>query len=139
MEKILVAIDARYGAWAALSHACSLGKRMDVDLNVLLINPQNQGTGKAGGCDPEPAVKIRLELLVEAAKAEGITINYFMTEGSYEDEVIHFVNHHKITLLVCETRGGDARSAAKEAVALRALCHRLHCRMEVVAPIKTGS
>jgi len=139
MEKILVAIDARYGAWAALSHACSLGKRMDVDLNVLLINPKHRGKGKAVGCALEPAVKKRLELLMEAAKSEGITINYFMTEGSYEEEVIHFVNHHKITLLVCETRGGDARSAAKDAIALRALSHRLHCKMEVVAPIKTGS
>ncbi|MBV5343308.1 hypothetical protein JZU68_06755, partial [bacterium] len=68
--------------------------------------------------------------------AEGITINYFLTEGNYEDEVINFVNHHKIALLVHETTEGDARSANKESALLRALRHRLTCRMELVAPMK---
>lgn len=137
MEKILVAIDARRGAWAALSHACSLAKRMEVELNVLLISPRISGQGRGECGEPEPAVRKRLELLLETAKAEGITINYFLTEGAYEDEVINFVNHHKIALLVYETRGRDARSAATDAVALRALRHRLTCKMEVVAPMKT--
>ncbi|MDD2464453.1 MAG: universal stress protein [Desulfobulbus sp.] len=139
MEKILVAIDARRGAWAALSHACSLAKRIQVDLNVLLVNPQTSGRGGAVHGELEQVVRTRLELLLETAKAEGITINYFMTEGAYEDEVINFVNHHKIALLVYETRGRDARSTAKDAVALRALRHRLKCKMEVVAPIKIAS
>ncbi|MGD9947305.1 MAG: universal stress protein [Desulfobulbus sp.] len=139
MEKILVAIDARRGAWAALSHACSLAKRIEVDLNVLLVNPQTRGGGKTVRGELEQVVRKRLELLLETAKGEGITINYFMTEGSYEDEVINFVNHHKIALLVYETRGRDARSAAKDAVALRALRHRLTCKMEVVAPIRITS
>nr|WP_321464420.1 universal stress protein [uncultured Desulfobulbus sp.] len=137
MEKILVAIDARHGAWAALSHACSLAKRMEVELNVLLITPLSTGRTGALQNELDSVVKKRLQLLLETAKTEGITVNYFMTEGSYEDEVIDFVNHHKIALLVHETRGKDARSAAKEAIALRALRHRLHCKVEVVAPIKT--
>lgn len=134
MEKILVAIDARYGAWAALSHACSLAKRMAVELNVLVITPLSERVGVLR-IERDLAVKKRLLLLLETAQGEGITINYFMTEGSYEDAVIDFVNHHKIALLVHETRGRDARSAAREAVVLRALRHRLHCTVEVVAPI----
>ena len=137
MDKVLVAIDSRRGAWGALSHACSLAKRIQVDLHVLLVTPPGTGRGDDAQRGPAELVRQRLELHLAAAKTEGITINYFMTEGTYEEEVIKFVSHHKIALLVHESREGDARSAAKEAIALRALRHRLTCKMEVVAPLKT--
>lgn len=137
MEKILVAIDSRCGAWAALAHACSLAKRIEVDLNVLLIIPRSGGTHEDMRDGAGESVRKRLELQLASAKAEGIAINYFMTEGAYAEEVINFVNHHKIALLVHETGGRDARSAAKDAVVLRALRHRLTCKLEVVAPIRT--
>lgn len=137
MEKILVAIDSRCGAWAALAHACSLAKRIEVELHVLLITPRSVGKGEGGREGIGESVRKRLELQLASAKAEGIAINYFMTEGTYAEEVINFVNHHKIALLVHETGGRDARSAARDAVALRALRHRLTCKMEVVAPIRT--
>lgn len=137
MEKVLVAIDNRFGAWAALAHACSLAKRIEVELNVLLIRPRATGRETNLHDASGEVVRKRLELQLASAKAEGITINYYMTEGPYVEEVIHFVNHHKIALLVHETRGKDARSAARNAVALRALRHRLTCTMEVVAPITT--
>jgi len=136
MDKILVAIDGRRGAWEALSHACALSKRIHVDLNVLLVIPPPRGKRAAAETEAEEAVRKRLALLVEAAKAEGVTINYFMTEGQYEDEVINFVNHHKTALLVLETIDGDARSAGKDSASLRTLRHRLTCKMEVVAPMK---
>ncbi|WP_310600467.1 universal stress protein [Desulfobulbus sp.] len=137
MERILVAIDGRHGAWEALSHACSLAKRVQVLVYVLLVMPTAPGRERATDKGGWQSVKKRLELHLAAAKAEGLAINYFMTEGHYEDEVINFVNHHKIALLVHETRGKDARSAARDAVALRALRHRLTCKLEVVAPMKT--
>jgi len=137
MEKILVAIDSRCGAWAALAHACSLAKRIEVELNVLLITPRSAGKGEDVRDAVGESVRKRLELHLANAKAEGIVVNYYMTEGTYGEEVINFVNHHKIALLVHETRGRDARSAARDAVALRALRHRLTCKMEVVAPVRT--
>lgn len=136
MDKILVAIDGKHGAWEALSHACSLAKRIHVDLNVLLVISPPKGNPSNTASEVEAAVKRRLALLIETAKTEGITINYFMTEGNYEDEVINFVNHHKIALLVHETSENDTRSAAKDSASLRALRHRLTCKMEVVAPMK---
>lgn len=136
MEKLLVAIDGRRGAWEALSHACSLAKRIQVDLNVLLVIAPVRRNLPQTEREVEEEVKKRLALLIETAKAEGITINYFLTEGNYEDEVINFVNNHKIALLVLETIDGDARSASKETASIRALRHRLTCKMEVVAPMK---
>lgn len=137
MEKILVAIDSRRGAWAALAHACSLAKRIQVEVNVLLITPKSAGKGQGGQGGNADSVRKRLDLQLASAKAEGIGISFFITEGAYEEEVIDFVNHHKIVLLVHEARGKDARSAARDAAVLRALRHRLSCKMEVVAPMKT--
>ena len=136
MDKILVAIDGRHSGWEALSHACSLAQRIHVDLNVLLVIAPDRRNLPQAVREVEEAVKKRLALLIETAKAEGITINYFLTEGTYEDEVINFVNNHKIALLVLEHIDGDARSASKDSASLRALRHRLTCKMEVVAPMK---
>lgn len=136
MEKILVAIDGRHGAWAALSHACSLAKRVQVDLNVLLVAPPSPGKGDDRDDGIGQAIRKRLELLLETAKSEGIAINYFITEGQYEEEVINFVTQHKVALLIHEAREREARLAAREVAALRALRHRLMCTMEIVAPIK---
>nr|WP_320009717.1 universal stress protein [uncultured Desulfobulbus sp.] len=133
MEKILVALDTKHGAWAALSHACSLAERMDVELYVLLVHPSSKEKQNSAEFALEAAIKSRLELLLEAAKNKGIRINYFVSEGTYEEEIIQFVNHYRIGLLVCETTGSAARISAKEALFLRALRHRLRCKLEVVA------
>jgi K+-sensing histidine kinase KdpD len=136
MEKILVAIDGNHCAWAALSHACSLAKRMRVQLNVLFVAASTKTHLSRAQTEAEDHIKKRLGLIIEAAKSEGISINYFITEGSYDDEVIAFIKHNKITLLVHETPEGDSRSAGKEP-AICSLRHRITCKMEVVAPKKS--
>jgi nucleotide-binding universal stress UspA family protein len=140
MEKILVAINGREEAWEALSHACSLAGRIHAQLSLLLVQT------------PEPALppyeieetgefRKRLALKIEAAKAEGIAINFFITEGNYEDEVIGFINANRISLFIFETRGSNGardrkkRAADKEpAAVLGRLRHKIPCRMEVVVP-----
>jgi nucleotide-binding universal stress UspA family protein len=138
MKKILVAIDGEHAAWEALSHACSLAKRIDVQLNVLLVNPPDRTHLSRAEIEVNNEIRKKLELLIEAAKAEGIRINYYISEGAYDDQVIGFINTNKIKLLVYETLEGDMRSASKESAAsLRTLRHRVACTIEVVAPKKT--
>ena len=138
MKKILVAIDGKHAAWEALSHACSLATRIDVQLNVLLVNPPGGRRLSTAEMEAKDQIRKKIELLIEAAKAEGIKLNYYVTEGTYEDEVISFINNNKITLLVYETLEGDTRPANKELTSsLRTLRHRISCTIEVVAPKKT--
>ncbi|TKB28529.1 universal stress protein [Desulfopila sp. IMCC35006] len=132
MEKILVAINSRHGAWEALSHACSLAKRIDATLNVLLVVPLNRGRISCHAQEVEEAIRKKLELLIEAAKAEGVQINYFITEGEYAQEVISFVNNNKISLLIHEADDKKARSADKELVFVRSLRHKISCTVEIV-------
>jgi K+-sensing histidine kinase KdpD len=140
MEKILVAIDGKHGAWEALSHACSLARRIEVQLHVLLVVSPNRARLSRADRDVEDEIKKRLELLIEGAKGDGILINYFNAEGDYDDEVISFINHYRITLLIHETDGGDIRPLSKELTAsFRSLRHRIPCVIEVVAPRKIES
>lgn len=136
MESILVAIDGKHGSWGALSRACALAQRMDVKLNVLLIVPSTRHVLSHAEQQMEEDVRKRLGLHIEAAKSEGIRINYFLAEGSYDEEVIAFINNNKITLLVHELPEGDARTTEKEYATLRTIRHRVSCRVEVVAPKK---
>lgn len=137
MEKILVAINGRHGAWEAVSHAFSLAKRVSVQLNILLVVASGASRGRtAADGNGEQEVKRRIDLLIESALAEGLQVNYFITEGDFEEEVIKFINCNKITLLVHEEPIDNGRSAPRNSTSLRNLRHRISCKIEVVVPRK---
>lgn len=128
MERVLVSMNGRHGAWEALSRAISLARRIDARVYALLVLPPPAG---AGGIVEQNAsgVKERLELLIEAAKSENIHIDYFISEGKYEEEVIRFIDQNRITLLVVESPEGEHR----ESHPIDSLRHRTSCRMEVIS------
>ncbi len=136
MEKILIAIDGIYGAWEALSHACSLAQRMEVQLNVLLITPPVGKKLSLGEQKQLQQVQNRLSLCIEQAVAEGIDIKCFYTEGNYVEEIINFTNQNNITLLISEQTPGRFRQTRESISALHSLKHRINCRIEVVTPKK---
>ncbi|WP_457576703.1 universal stress protein [Desulfomarina sp.] len=134
MEKILVAIDNRHRAWEALSHACSLVKRIDAELYVLLVLSTEQKDRAL--TDIETEIKKRLELVIEKAKSENIIINFFLAEGNYEQEIMTFINHYKITLLAHETNVNDRDARVRDTRFLRSLRSQLSCAVEIVVPRK---
>lgn len=143
MEKILVAINDKEEAWEALSHACSLAERICARVSVLLVRPVARPVPPPYEIEETEEYRKRLELQVESAKAEGIAINFFITEGNYEDEVISFINANGISLFIHETRAGHGprgkrikAANMKPAAILGRLRHKIPCRMEVVVPKK---
>ena len=133
MERILVAINNKYGGWEALTHACSLAKRMAVKLYVLLVTPSPGKKPSMAQQEIQHQLKERVILVIEKAKNEGIEIQYYTTEGNYADEIISFTKTYNISLLISEIRSGAARGSKQEDAVLHSLRHRLSCRMEVVA------
>ncbi len=132
MEKILVAIDNRHRAWEALSHACSLVKRIDAELYVLLVlSPEHKDRALA---DIETEIKKRLELVIEKAKSENIIINFYLVEGNYEQEIMTFIEHNKITLLTHEANEKDKDARIRDTRFLRCLRSQLSCAVEIVVP-----
>ncbi|MDY0040894.1 MAG: universal stress protein [Desulforhabdus sp.] len=137
MERILVSMSSRQGAWEAWSRAISLAKRIDAKVYALLVQPPH-APGRGGRREHEEAgVQKRLELLIELAKSEGIPIDYFISDGKFEDEVVQFADLNKITLLVAEFPDGDHRHPAREEVAIHKIRHRVRCRVELVSPRET--
>lgn len=133
MERILVTITGETESWEAFSRACSLARRIEAKLYVLFVDtPVDVSTGRSG-LEHSKGVKKHLEMLLEAAKAEGVAFEYYTTEGEYEKEVIGFVRDNKITLLVVEHNGGDIHHYTNSLLAIR---HRIACRVELVAPKK---
>jgi K+-sensing histidine kinase KdpD len=137
MEQILVGMDIRHGAWEALARACALAERIEAHVHVLLVHPPPDAG--IGGAETvwEAELRKRVEQCIQTAKADGIAIDYFITEGSYEEEIIRFVRHYRITLLVYEITNRDLRSAQQGQWSLQAIRHRIACKVEIVAPRRT--
>jgi len=136
MEQILVGIDGQHSAWEALARACTLAKRIDAHLHVLLVQPSADNKASSGEVQNAEDLRKHLELRIKTAKSQGIPIDYFITEGQYEEEIVRFVNHYRITLLVYELNYRELNSTEKGTLSLQAIRHRIACKVETVAPRK---
>lgn len=137
MERILVSMSNQCGAWGAWSRAISLARRIDAKLYALLLTPPSAKTAvSAGDNSTAGTVRKRLELLIEVAKSEGVSVDYFISEGNYEEEVIRFVEQNRITLLVAESADEDGSNSERDLAQIRRISHRIKCRMELVSPRK---
>jgi len=136
MERILVSMNCRNGSWGAWSRAISLARRIDAKLYVLLVLPASI---KGAGIEENNApcgTRERLELLIEIAKSEGARIDYFISQGNYEEEVIRFVQQNRITLLIAESPDRDGPHPERDSAQIRQIQHRIACRVELVSPRK---
>jgi len=125
-------MDARHGAFEALSRAVSLSRRMAAKVYVLMVAPPGGESAGAGCCQVQ--VRRRLELMTEEARAKGVAIERYDTEGAYDEEVIRFVREHKISLLVVESSEGDHRQSGWSELEFQNIRHRIACRVERVSP-----
>lgn len=135
MERILVSMNAQQAAWEAWSRAISLVKRIGRDARIyaLLIVPQPHSVSPMIEKDIK-MIRERFELQIELAESEGIHIDYYVTEGNYEDEVVRFAEQNKITLLVLESLEEGKQHAKRGGDSLRKIIHRIPCRVELVTP-----
>ncbi len=137
MEKILVSMDCRSGCWGALSRAVSLSGRIEAKVYALLVTPPPvivAGADKSGpSCE---AMLERLEHLVQAARSDGVQIECFVSEGDYEEEVIRFVERKRVTLVIVEWPDEKDPVSERKLVQIRAIQHRISCRVELVSPRK---
>jgi K+-sensing histidine kinase KdpD len=124
MEHILICMDECRRPWEALSHAILLGKRITGVIYVLRVERRKKKPEKAVE-RRENWLQERLDREIEAAKAEGVRIEYFEAKGVFEEEVIRFAESHHITLLVVEI--GQTENLQK-------IRHRIACRVELVTP-----
>jgi len=128
MERILVGVGPRHpNLWAA-GHAMGLAKRMKATVSVLLVmdpGSQEPATGQA-------PYRQKLEALMEQARSEGLAVDYYVSQGRYEDEVVRFIKENKVTMLVIEQPAGRKGSSMESNKLIEKIRHRVDCRIEVV-------
>ncbi|QJT09716.1 universal stress protein [Oceanidesulfovibrio marinus] len=134
MERILVSMNRGKVPWEALSRSIALAKRIGASLYVLSVFPP--GKPDAG---PDPDSRRKLDQQIKDASDDGLHVDSFISEGSYEQEVIRFVEQNKITLLVTEYGNIGRGHSEQEWASLQTIRHRVSCRVEIVTPRRMTS
>lgn len=124
MERILVAVDQLHPQQEAISHGCSLAKRIQARLYVLFVHKKS--------CVIKNQARQRLELLVGYARTEGIHVEYTILEGGYEESIISFIQNNGITLFIHELEHTDLHAFERNFSVLKSVRHRISCRVEIV-------
>lgn len=133
MQRILVAMDLVRTHTLAGIHALSLAKRINAKVLFLLVLPlRDKHPGTPAEKSKETAVKKSIDARIEEARADGLTVDYYLTYGDYESELMSFVQENNITLLVVECPTGRDPEANSCRDFLDKLRHRINCRIEVV-------
>jgi nucleotide-binding universal stress UspA family protein len=132
MENILAAMDPAETHFYAGVHALNLAKRIEAKVLFLLVYPPStKRSARSRENKDEASVKTRLAALIEEARSDGITVEYYVVHGRFEKELVSFVQANKITLLVIESSAKrDSINGAK--AFLDKIRHRIDCRIEVV-------
>lgn len=138
MERILVGMDpGKTSLWAAV-YALNLAKRINARVYFLLvIGPEVQWKKDGLRDELETFVKDRLESLIEEGLSDGISVDYYITRGQYDTELVKFVKENKITLLVVGSPTDTHAHSNAFNDLLEKIRHRIDCRIEVVHE-KTG-
>jgi K+-sensing histidine kinase KdpD len=138
MQRILVIVNARHYPWEALNRAVALANRIEARVFVLRVfHPDDKETWALGQGEKTPAER-RLENIIQTARTASVTIEYFVTQGEFEEEVIRFVEYNNISLLVVEPGNLEEESSekcekGKVKDSLGKFLHQISCRVEVVS------
>jgi K+-sensing histidine kinase KdpD len=148
MEQILVSMDIRQeadspfpllnqdetgGFLSAVYRAIHLAERIKANVHILLVWYQEPAFSQAEAFSGlEDAAKKHLELMIEKARSIGVSVNYYISNGNFEDEVIRFVTEKKITLLILGLPHGDSESSLEFNKSLYLIRQNVRCAIELV-------
>ena len=125
MENILVAVGPQHpNTWAAL-HAVALARRMKARVNFLLV----LAPGEEGDAGVQAPYRQELEEFIRQLRSEGLMVDYYISQGDYEEELVRFVEEHGVSLLVMDSPGKGRGESVSLVEKIR---HRVNCRIEVV-------
>jgi len=133
MERILVGLDVRQSNLEGVHRAIQLAARIDAKVSVLLVSSLvNPSAPQEILQEFENAVRRRLELLIEKGRADGVEVEFYMTQGNYREEVVRFTQQNPITLLVLALPKTGQQAVDEFHEWLAGMRHRINCRIELV-------
>lgn len=137
MERILVIMNAQYNAWEALGRAVSLAKRIKATVFILRVFTPDKKKSVAPEQFAKTSAAFRLENIIQTARSDSVNIEYFVTEGDFNEEATRFVEHNKISLLIVEPgilEGDVLKNSEKGLNSIKDILYHISCRVEVVSP-----
>jgi len=133
MKRIMAVLEAsETNLWSAI-HAINLAQRLGGKVFILRIFPFDEK--REGGASQEELngmLQQRLEDLIDEARSQGISVDYQIAYGSYEDELVRFIRETKIDILVLIAPHLVAPGRRQRAISLESVRHRVSCRIELV-------
>ena len=134
MERILVSINSQEVPTGAVYRAIHLAIRIKAAVYILQIsNLGRDSPGKEARRQFDSTAKEMLDSMIELARSEGVTVNRYVTQGDYMEEVVKFVKQENITLLVLgfPEKGSKARWDFSKST-LEGILKRVDCAVELV-------
>lgn len=143
MEKILVSIDCQEVALGAFYRAIHLAIRIKAMVYVLqVVDADKSPAGKDAQGQLDSTSKEILDSMIEMARSEGVTVNYYVTQGDYMEELVRFVRQKNITLLVLGFPDKGTKLSQNLAKSmLDGILKQVNCAVELVhqrAPLFMG-
>jgi nucleotide-binding universal stress UspA family protein len=148
MEQILVCMDIRQDAdgpfpllnqdatddfLAAVYRAIHLAERIKANVHILLVwYPEPAASLADDFKGLEDAAKKHLELMIENARSNGVSVHCYIVKGNFEAEVIRFVAEKKITLLILGLPHGDSERSVEFNKTLNGIRQNVRCAIELV-------
>ena len=133
MKRILIGLETgETHLWPAL-HAINLAKRLGGRVAVLRMLPTGKSaeqlTQQQRG---QGSFQERLETLIEQARSQGVSVEYHVANGNYEDELVNFIREAKVDMLVLAAPHLLRRGRRHRESSISSIRHRVNCRIELV-------
>jgi len=134
MEKILVSIDSQNVALGAIYRAIHLAIRIKAAVYILqVLNADEVSLGRESLKRLDDSAKDMLDSLIEMARSDGVTVNFYVTEGDFMDEVVRFVRQENISLLVLGVADKGLRGSQESSrIIMDGILKRVNCAVELV-------
>jgi hypothetical protein len=100
---------------------------------LLVLDPGPGGKGEIG-----PPLRRELEGLIEQVRSEGLPVEYYISQGSFEEELVRFTKEHRVTMLVIDQPTARGGAVHESTTLLEKIRHRVDCRIEVVQETARG-
>jgi nucleotide-binding universal stress UspA family protein len=133
MKRILVALETGESQlWPAV-HAINLAKRMGGRVTVLRILPiDRSGENLSQQHRSQGPFQERLDTFIEQERSQGVSVEYHIANGNYEDELVNFIREAKVDILVLAAPHLLRRGRRQRESSISSIRHRVNCRIELV-------
>lgn len=141
MNRILVAVEPAHGSVSAAVYALNLAQRIQAKVSFLLICASSGPT--LCRRDGQEVLEVEEELkalLIDSRRSTGLQADIYVTHGSYENELINFVQENRITLLVIDFPPPGLQEGASIFLdRMMRIKREINCRVVIVSEKTTGN